>query len=126
MNTVLIVDDHEDIRWLVRLTLEALNLEFLEAGTGSQALELARAHVPQLIFLDVMMPGTLDGLEVCRIIKADAVLQRSRVVLLTARGQQSDLEAGTRAGADGYLVKPFSPAALLSLAQSVLSDSKTS
>jgi two-component system phosphate regulon response regulator PhoB len=110
---LLIVDDHAEIRRLVSLTLNHECHEIHEAIDGATALHMARQVRPHVVLLDVMMPGGLDGYEVCRQLKADATLNGVKVVLLTARGQHSDIDAGTAAGADSYFVKPFSPMALL-------------
>ena len=74
---------------------------------------MAKNLRPHVVLMDVMMPGEIDGYEACRRIKDDPNLTETAVVILTARGQQSDLEAGEAAGADAYLVKPFSPLQLL-------------
>ena len=113
MSRILLVDDQADIRKLVRLTLEFEAHEISEAGDGEAALALAAGVRPDLVLLDVMMPGALDGFEVCRRIKADPLLAGTRVVLLTARAQPEDLAAAARCGADLYLAKPFSPLQLL-------------
>ena len=108
MKKILIVDDHADIRKLLRMTMEFVAYEIFEAADGQSGLNLAEELHPDLVLLDVMMPGGIDGLEVCRRIKANAQLARSKVILLTARGQSEDRAAGCEAGADEYLVKPFS------------------
>lgn len=113
MKRVLIVEDQPDIRKLIRMTLEFEAYEIHEADDGASGLRMAVALQPDLVLLDVMMPGELDGLQVCQRIKSDATLAGVRVVLLTARGQTRDREAGQRAGADEYLVKPFSPLQLI-------------
>ena len=113
MQRVLIVEDQADIRKLIRMTLEFENFEIHEAADGAFGLNMVRAVRPDLVLLDVMMPGELDGLQVCQRIKADPELRHVKVVLLTARGQVRDREAGTAAGADEYLVKPFSPLQLI-------------
>lgn len=74
---------------------------------------MVKALRPNIVLLDVMMPGQLDGIQVCERIRADPEIAHIPVVLLTARGQQSDLEAGRRAGCDAYLTKPFSPLQLI-------------
>jgi len=112
---VLITDDQPDIRKLVRMTLDIGDFEIYEANTGPQALEVVSRARPKIVLMDIMMPGELDGLEACRRIKNDPALAGTAVVMLTARGQQSDLLAGKAAGADAYLVKPFSPLELLDL-----------
>ena len=112
---VLITDDQADIRKLVRMTLAIGDVEVYEADSGASALELIRRVKPRIVLMDIMMPGDIDGLEACRQIKNDAALASTIVIILTARGQQSDLDAGTTAGADAYLVKPFSPLELLDM-----------
>ena len=113
MKKILIVDDHADIRRLIRMTLEFEDCEIREAGDAVAGWQLALQFKPDLVLLDVMMPGELDGLQVCQRIKADPLLAHTKVVLLTARGQARDREAGAAARADEYLVKPFSPLQLI-------------
>ena len=113
MKRVLIVEDQPDIRKLIRMTLEFENFEIHEASDGAFGLSLARATLPDIVLLDVMMPGELDGLQVCARVRALPALQGTRVVLLTARGQTQDRDAGQEAGADEYLIKPFSPLQLI-------------
>jgi DNA-binding response OmpR family regulator len=113
MKRVLIVEDQADIRKLIRMTLEFEPYEIHEAGNGSDGLRLAVEVLPDLILLDVMMPGELDGLQVCARVRALPALRATRVVLLTARGQTRDRDAGQEAGADDYLIKPFSPLQLI-------------
>jgi len=95
------------------MTLEFEDYEIHEAADGAFGLRMASAVGPDLVLLDVMMPGELDGLQVCQRIKSDPKLAGLKVVLLTARGQARDREAGQLAGADDYLVKPFSPLQLI-------------
>ncbi len=113
MKRVLIVEDQADIRKLIRMTLEFEPYEIHEAANGTDGLRLAVEVQPDLILLDVMMPGELDGLQVCARVRAQPALQGTRVVLLTARGQTQDRDAGQEAGADEYLIKPFSPLQLI-------------
>ncbi|MFG6447868.1 response regulator transcription factor [Roseateles sp. BYS180W] len=113
MKKVLIVEDQEEIRELIRVTLEFEDYDISEAPNGDTGwLEIQRLR-PDLVLMDVMMPGQLDGLAVCQRVKADPSLAATRVVMLTARGQLANQEEGRQAGADEYLVKPFSPAELL-------------
>lgn len=110
----LIVDDQSDIRKLIHMTLEFEDFELHEADNGAEGWRVAQGLRPSLVLLDVMMPGELDGYQVCRKIKDDTVLGKdTKVVLLTARGQQTDLDQGRKAGCDAYLTKPFSPLELL-------------
>lgn len=111
MKKILIVEDHADIRRLIRMTLEFDDYEILEAENGEVGLAMATEHAPDLVLLDVMMPGKLNGLDVCRTLTARP--NAPRVLLLTARGRSEDLEAGLQAGAQNYLVKPFSPLQLI-------------
>ena len=113
MKRVLIVEDQPDIRKLIRMTLEFEDVEIHEAGDGGAGLRMAHSMRPALVLLDVMMPGEMDGLQVCQAIKKDPALAGVKVVLLTARGQARDQEAGRAAGADEYLVKPFSQLQLI-------------
>jgi len=110
----LIVDDQPDIRKLILMTMESEDFELHETDNGIDALRLAQNLRPAVVLLDVMMPGGLDGYQVCEKIKSDATLKGiTMVVLLTARGQRTDVERGQSAGCDAYLVKPFSPIELL-------------
>ena len=110
---LLIVDDQADIRELVRLTLELDEFDIDEAPNGDDGWALVERTRPKLVLLDVMMPGSMDGFEVCRRIKASPSLRHTKVLMLTARGQSGDKDEGRRAGADAYLTKPFSPKQLL-------------
>jgi len=109
----LIVDDQPDIRKLIMLTMESEDFELHEADNGVDALHMARNLRPAVMLLDVMMPGGLDGYQVCEEIKMDPDLRNTMVILLTARGQRTDIERGQAVGCDAYLVKPFSPIELL-------------
>lgn len=119
---ILIVDDQGELRQLVRMTLEYADYELHEAENGVRALELMPSVCPTLVVLDVMMPGGMDGLKVCEIIKAKPETRNTQVLILSARGQLADLDAGRRAGADGYLVKPFSPLELIEKVERLLAN----
>lgn len=108
MKKILIVEDHMDIRKLLKMTLEFDDFEIHEASTGDAGWVLAQELQPDIVLLDVMMPGTLTGLDVCRRIKSDPKTRHTKVIMLTARVQASDREMGMAAGADDYLMKPFS------------------
>jgi DNA-binding response OmpR family regulator len=116
---ILIVEDQPDICKLIRMTLEFGDFEIHEAHDGETGLNMARAIRPHVMLLDVMMPGLLDGYQVCARIKQDPALREIQVVMLTARGQATDLAAGEAAGADAYLVKPFSPLELIERVESM-------
>jgi CheY-like chemotaxis protein len=109
---LLIADDEAPVRRLIRVTLEGEDFTILEASDGVEALTIARIELPTLLLLDVMMPG-MDGVEVCRQLKADPDTKGIVVLLLTALTQKADRERGLAAGADGWFTKPFSPLALL-------------
>jgi len=120
MKRILIVEDQSDIRKLIRMTLEFENYEIFEAADGVSGLALVVSERPDVILLDVMMPGELDGLQVCKRIKSDPATAHVKVILLTARGQERDRVAGESTGADVYLVKPFSPLQLISVIEGLL------
>lgn len=113
MKRVLIVEDQPEIRELIRMTLELENFEIHEAPDGPHGLQQAQTLQPHLVLLDVMMPGGMDGFTLCETLRRDASVRRTRIVMLTARAQPEDLARGKAAGADAYLVKPFSPRELL-------------
>lgn len=119
MQRLLIVDDEDGIRSLVRMTLDSGAFEILEAREGRHALELAHRHRPDLVLLDVMLPD-ISGIEICRQIKADPLTASTSVVMLTAKAQPSDIGDAKEAGADDYFTKPFSPIALMRKVESVL------
>ncbi len=117
---ILIVEDQADIRKLIRMTLEFGDFEIHEAQDGESGLALAHAMRPHVMLLDVMMPGALDGYQVCHLIKQDPALRQIQIVMLTARGQATDLADGEKSGADAYLVKPFSPLELIDRVESMV------
>ena len=116
MTTILIVDDEPNIVQLVRITLEDSRVRILEAADGATALDRALELRPDLILLDVDLPD-LSGLEVCRRLKDEEALTKTKIVMLTASAQADDVARGLAAGADQYLTKPFSPVRLLSLVE---------
>lgn len=116
---LLIVDDDGNLRKLLAATFNDGKYEIHEACNGVDAVRLASRLKPAVILLDVMMPGELDGLEACRRIKAQAALKGTAVILLTALGQKNDRQQGELAGADAYIVKPFSPLKLIELVDSL-------
>ena len=109
MYNVLIVDDHADVRAVVRATLEEGPYEIFEAANGADGIDQAAIIRPDLVVLDITMPGGIDGFEVCAALKQNPKTRCARVLMLTARGQQVDLHRGRLAGCDAYLIKPFSP-----------------
>ena len=121
MKRVLIIEDQAEIRELIRLTLEMDDrIEIHEAANGVVGLEAAFRLAPTLVLLDVMMPGGLDGFQVCERLRADARTRRAKVVMLSARTAAPDLQQARQAGVDEYLTKPFSPRQLLSVVDRLL------
>lgn len=121
MKTIMIVDDHERIRELVAATLGDIgNYKIFEAKNAAEGVELAKKNHPNLILMDVTMPGEYDGLEAARLIKSDPDTRDIYVVMLTAKGQMDDIKRGDEAGVDGYFVKPFSPIELINKVESLL------
>lgn len=108
---ILIVEDQDEVRRLIRMTVQLEDYEVFEADTGDSGLAMALEIKPDLVVLDVMMPGALDGLHVCRAIKASP--NPPPVLMLTALGRRSSIATGQKAGADAYLLKPFSPLQLI-------------
>ncbi|HUR23365.1 MAG TPA: response regulator, partial [Acidimicrobiales bacterium] len=123
MKTVLVIDDDSDIRELVAWKLAQAGYATLSAADGAEGLAAAIAGdsdglAPDLILVDWMMPK-MTGIEVCRAVRANPVLSRIPVILLTANGEESEVESGFAAGVDDYIVKPFSPRELLGRIQAV-------
>jgi DNA-binding response OmpR family regulator len=122
MNTparILVADDNETNRDILATRLEANGYEVLHAGDGEEALAVTREHRPDLILLDIMMPK-LDGIEVCRRIKADAALPFTPIILVTAKAESGDVVEGLDAGADEYLTKPIDQKALVARVKALL------
>ena len=118
---LLLVDDEPTNLQVLRGILQA-DYRLLYARDGAKALELAAAELPELVLLDVMMPGEIDGIEACRRLRADSDLREVPIVMLSAKGQVSDRLAGMAAGANEYVVKPFEPALLQQVVQRLTAD----
>jgi two-component system, OmpR family, alkaline phosphatase synthesis response regulator PhoP len=116
---ILVVDDEEDILELVRYNLSKERYRVSSALSGEIALQKAREERPDLILLDLMLPG-LDGLTVCRQLKRDPLTSSTPIVMLTAKGEEADIVVGLELGADDYIVKPFSPRVLQARIKAVL------
>lgn len=119
MFKILIVDDEPALRFLITSTLEDEGYELFEAVDGLQAYELVLSKKPDLIILDVMMPG-LTGYELCTRIKQDPAISNIKVLMLTAKGQDQDRQKSELTGADIYMRKPFSPLQLIDTVESML------
>lgn len=125
MNKILIVDDEEKVRKLVEITLSIGKVKILQASSGEEGLTIARETKPDIILLDVMMPGGFDGFDVCKLLKEDSATKDIYIIMLTAKGQKADKEKGLASGADDYFVKPFSPMELMEKINKILSYSTT-
>lgn len=112
MPKILVVDDEATIRLLIRASLEGAGHCLLEAADGASALQMARSRRPDLILLDIALPR-LSGLEVCRRLKADPATAATPILVLTGFAQQAERQAAEEVGAQAFIAKPFSPAALL-------------
>jgi two-component system, OmpR family, response regulator MtrA len=123
MTTVVVADDDPDVRDLVQFKLEQAGIDVVGAENGPAALEACQQHVPDLVLLDLMMPG-MSGLDVCRSLRQIDEMAMVPVIMLTARAQESDIAQGFEAGADDYVVKPFSPRELSSRVQAALARSR--
>jgi DNA-binding response OmpR family regulator len=120
--TILIADDNPEIRRLFRAMFEAF-FEICEAEDGLTALDRTRTVRPDIVFLDVMMPGELNGLQVLSAIREDARITNTAVYMVTGRGDEQDFSNARRHGADGYIVKPFSVAEVLKLVREHIAHS---
>ena len=116
---ILIVEDDDDIRELVKFNLTREGWRVTEAESGEEAIRKIGAGPPDLVLLDLMLPG-IDGLEVCRMLRAEPRTSGIPIVMLTAKSEESDVVAGLELGADDYLTKPFSPRVLVSHLRAVL------
>jgi two-component system phosphate regulon response regulator PhoB len=110
--TILIVDDEEDVLELVRYNLDKNGYTIAAATSGEEALKKVRTQMPDLVILDLMLPG-VDGLNVCKQLKSDPKTEHLPVIMLTAKGEESDIVTGLELGADDYVTKPFSPKVLV-------------
>ena len=121
---ILIVEDQPDIRKLIRMTLDFSGYELHEADNGDSGYSMALSVRPLVMLLDVMMPGSMDGLQVCEKLKKDPAHAHTKIILLTARGQQSDIDTGLQAGANSYLIKPFSPLELMDMVDKYMAEAE--
>lgn len=117
--TILVVDDEEDILELIRYNLAREGYQVAGAASGEEAVQTAKAILPDLILLDLLLPG-MDGLEVCRSLKGEARTRPIPIIMLSAKGEEADIVAGLELGADDYVTKPFSPRVLLARIRTAL------
>jgi two-component system phosphate regulon response regulator PhoB len=116
---ILVVDDEEDLLELVDYNLSKEGYRVTTVATGEEAVARARADVPDLIVLDLLLPS-IDGLDVCKLLRNDARTRNVPIIMLTAKAEEADVVTGLEVGADDYLTKPFSPRVLLARIKAVL------
>jgi two-component system alkaline phosphatase synthesis response regulator PhoP len=118
--TILVVDDEAQILEVIRDYLQQAGFSVLTARDGQTGLTIARRSHPDLLVLDIMLPGDLDGLDVCRAVRRDTVLSALPIIMLTARVEEMDRLIGLELGADDYVTKPFSPREVVARVKAVL------
>jgi len=123
--SILVVDDEDDILQLVKYNLDIQGYSVACVGTGEMALKSIEESIPDLLILDLMLPG-VDGLEVCRILKNNPSTKSIPILMLTAKGEESDIVIGLELGADDYMTKPFSPRVLVARVRTLLRRKPTS
>ncbi|MDA3872419.1 MAG: response regulator [Kiritimatiellae bacterium] len=121
--TICIVEDEEDIRDILVVQLKREGYTTLTASSGEEGVALIRENNPQLVLLDLMLPG-IDGFDVCRTLRQDKELREMPIIMITARGEEADIITGLEMGADDYITKPFSPRVVVSRIKSVLRRGK--
>lgn len=122
--SILAVEDDKDILELLKYNLAKEGYRVTAVTSGEEGLQLARSTTPDLILLDLMLPG-VDGLEVCRRLKMDAKTRQVPIIMLTAKGEEADIVIGLELGAEDYITKPFSTRVLLARARTVLRRRRT-
>lgn len=120
MNKILIADDHEEIRELLKVTLEDENYEIHFSPNAKKAIEIARGIEPDIIIMDIMMPGSINGLQATKIIKAEPYGNRSKIIILSAKGKDRDKIKAIEAGASAFIEKPFNPIHLIQKIKSLI------
>lgn len=122
MHKILIIEDQDDVRKLIHLSLGDEQYMIYEANNGDTGLTLAEELKPDLILMDIMMPGMMNGYEICDKLKNKEEFKNTKIIFLTARAQEQDMLDGYRSGCDDYLAKPFSPIKLAEIVDSLLSS----
>ena len=120
MKKILIADDLSEIRRLLALTLKSEDYQIFQAENGEKAVEIAMSEHPDLIIMDILMPGKLDGLEATRVLKNNPETKDCKIIMLTVKGHETDRENALKAGANDYFSKPFSPLDLIAKVEEVL------
>lgn len=121
---VLVIEDEKDILELIRYNLAREGYQVTTADSGEKGLKAAKSKPPDVIVLDLMLPG-MDGLEVCRLLKSDPRTRRVPVIMLTAKSEETDIVTGLELGADDYMTKPFSPKVLIARLRKTLRREKS-
>lgn len=116
---ILVVEDEKDILELIAFNLECSGYRILKASDGESAISIVKKELPDLILLDLMMPG-IDGFDVCRTLKQDNTTKSIPIIMLTARGEDTDIVSGLELGAEDYITKPFSPKIMVARIRAVL------
>ncbi len=116
---ILIIEDETDIQELIKFNLEKESYRVTSTLTGEEGISQVKASHPDLVLLDLMLPG-IDGFEVCRRLKSDDETKKIPIVMITAKGEESDIVSGLELGADDYITKPFKPRILIARIRSVL------
>ena len=120
MKKILIVDDQEEVLDLMEATLTMEDYQILKATNGKQAIDIARAEKPDMIIMDIMMPGETDGLEATLTLKNNPETSACPIIMLSAKNQKDDIKKGFTAGANDYFTKPFSPLELIRKVEEIL------
>jgi two-component system alkaline phosphatase synthesis response regulator PhoP len=116
---ILVIEDDDDILQLLNYNLAKEGYQVTGMVSGEEALKVLKANVPDLVLLDLMLPG-IDGLEICRLLKREAKTSQVPIIMLTAKGEEADIVTGLELGADDYITKPFSPRVMLARVRTVL------
>ena len=122
MKKILIVDDQKEIRELLEISLRKKDFQLLQVTNAEEAVERTKKEKPDLVIMDIMMPGKIDGLDATRAIKSDPQTQDIKIIILTVKGQDADKEKGFKAGADEYCTKPFKPKKILDLIEKIFKE----
>lgn len=122
MKKILIADDQKEIRELIEISLRKKDFHILQVKNAAEAVDRTKKEKPDLVIMDIMMPGKIDGLDATRAIKSDPQTRDVKIIILTVKGQDADIEKGFKAGADEYCTKPFKPQEILNLIEKILEE----
>ena len=122
MKKILIADDQKEIRELIEVSLRKKGFHIIQVKNAKEAVDSVKKEKPDLVIMDIMMPGKIDGLDATRTLKSDPQTQDVKIIILTVKGQNADKEKGLKAGADEYCTKPFKPQEILNLVKKILEE----